>query len=180
MIEIVSGGSSDLEGLRDLWLELHHHYLRIATYPTPTHDDQSWQVRRIDYRAALVENAAFLLIARDGSVPVGYAMTLLHAGGPNDTFVLGPRYAELYTLVVTADRRGTGIGNELFDAVERELVSRAIGDLEIGVVRVIRDFNGVRRRQHQFISGRGLQIIARRSFGIRPHLLILGAFFFGA
>ena len=134
MIEIVSGGSSDLEGLRDLWLELHHHHLRIATYPTPTHDDQSWQVRRIDYRAALVENAAFLLIARDGSVPVGYAMTLLHAGGPNDTFVLGPRYAELYTLVVTSDRRGTGIGNELFGAVERELENRAIGDLEIGVM----------------------------------------------
>jgi ribosomal protein S18 acetylase RimI-like enzyme len=131
---IVTGDTADLERLRGLWLELHHHHLRIATYPTPTDDEQSWQVRHDDYHTALDNDTGFLLLAVNATDVLGYAMVLLHSGGPNDTFVLGPTYAELYTLVVAAAHRGTGIGTALFNTVERELELRSITELEIAVM----------------------------------------------
>jgi ribosomal protein S18 acetylase RimI-like enzyme len=143
MVHITAGTTTDLGRLRDLWLSLHHHHLAIATYPTPTDDNQSWQVRQGDYRKALNDNTGFLFLAVNTDTgtgtefekdPIGYAMVLLHPGGPNDTFVLGPTYAELYTLVVTPEQRDCGIGTQLLDAVETELRNRGIDELEIGVM----------------------------------------------
>jgi hypothetical protein len=49
--------------------ELHHHHLRIATYPTPTDDDQSWKVREHDYRTALDTDTGVFLLAINDSNP---------------------------------------------------------------------------------------------------------------
>jgi ribosomal protein S18 acetylase RimI-like enzyme len=54
--------------------------------------------------------------------------------GPDDTWPVGERYAELYSLSVTPDQRGRGIGTALFDAVERELNSRRIADLAVAIM----------------------------------------------
>ncbi len=134
LMEIVFGKVADLDGLRALWLELHHHHLRIASYPVPTSDEQSWQVRRGIYQAALDAESGFLLVANDGPARIGYAMTLLHPGGPNDTFVLRSTYAELYTLVVASSHRALGTGSRLFSAVEHELQRRDVTELEIAVM----------------------------------------------
>jgi hypothetical protein len=72
MIEFAT--SADLHRLRELWLELHHHHLRIATYPTPTDDGLSWEVRRDDYRSALDNGTGFLLIVTNDSEVRGYAI----------------------------------------------------------------------------------------------------------
>ena len=131
---IVNATSADLHRVRELWLELHHHHLQIATYPTPTDDEVSWHVRESDYRSALENGTGFLLMAMNGPDTIGYAMVLLHPGGPNDTFVLGQTYAELYTLIVAASFRRDGLGTALFEAVEHELGLRAITELEIAVM----------------------------------------------
>jgi ribosomal protein S18 acetylase RimI-like enzyme len=54
--------------------------------------------------------------------------------GPDDTWPVGERYAELYSLSVVCDQRGRGIGTALFEAVERELDSRRIADLAVAVM----------------------------------------------
>ena len=54
--------------------------------------------------------------------------------GPDDTFPVGERFADLYTLVVTEGARGQGVGTRLLDAVDRELEARAIHALRISVL----------------------------------------------
>jgi ribosomal protein S18 acetylase RimI-like enzyme len=57
----------------------------------------------------------------------------VHAG-TDDTFALAPRYGELYTLTVVADRRGEGVGTLLCDAVDVALAERGIDRLVIATM----------------------------------------------
>jgi ribosomal protein S18 acetylase RimI-like enzyme len=54
--------------------------------------------------------------------------------GPDDTWDVGDRYAELWTLVVDVARRGEGIGSALLDEVDARLERAGDEGLEIGVV----------------------------------------------
>jgi ribosomal protein S18 acetylase RimI-like enzyme len=47
------------------------------------------------------------------------------AVGLDDTWPMGERHAELYTLTVAEAARGRGVGTRLMDAVDAELANRA-------------------------------------------------------
>ena len=64
---------------------------------------------------------------------LGYAFTVLHAGS-DDTFPLGAGYAELDTLAVLPQSRGSGVGTALLDAVDAALADRAIPNLTVAVM----------------------------------------------
>ena len=64
----------------------------------------------------------------------GAAGPVVFRKGPDDTWPVGDRYAELYSLSVAPDKRGQGIGTALFEAVERELASHGIADLAVAVM----------------------------------------------
>jgi ribosomal protein S18 acetylase RimI-like enzyme len=128
------GGAERLDEVRELWLQLHHHHRRVAVaQPLVADDELSWKRRRALYLERLRGGEDFLALARDGSSLVGYAMVTIELG-PDDTFPLGDRYAEVYSMSVAEDARGRGIGTQLLDFVERELVARGIHDLKIAVM----------------------------------------------
>ncbi len=105
----------------------------LRLQPLVDDDELSWQRRSRLYRQALAEDGGFLVIATNVSRPVGYATVVLREG-PDDTWPVSERYAELYSLSVAPDERGRGIGTALFEAVDRELSRRGIADLAVAVM----------------------------------------------
>ena len=131
-IELV--GSERVDDLRRLWLALHQHHRETAALQAlVTNDELSWQRRRATYLTWLGSGNAFALIASAAGRPVGYAMVLIH-DGPDDTWRVGERYAEVYSLSVIPELRGRGIGSRLMDCVDDELERRGIRDLQIAVM----------------------------------------------
>jgi ribosomal protein S18 acetylase RimI-like enzyme len=101
--------------------------------PLVDDDELSWQRRRALYLERLSSETGFLVIAIEGEAIVGYALICLEQG-PDDTFSLGERYAELYSLSVASRLRGRGIGTQLLDFVDRELARRSIDGLKVAVM----------------------------------------------
>jgi ribosomal protein S18 acetylase RimI-like enzyme len=124
---------ADVGRLRKLWLELHHQHRAVATVPLVEDDDASWAARSALYRSWLGEGNAFGILAEREGHAIGYAVCCV-IEGPDDTFPVGARFADLYTLVVTEGARGQGVGTRLLDAVDRELEARAIHALRISVL----------------------------------------------
>ena len=92
----------------------------------------SWQRRRALYVDRLSAGTGFLALALSGDSVVGYAFVCLEDGA-DDTFPVGDRYAELYSLVAPPFR-GHRIGTELLDFVDRELARQSISDLRVVVM----------------------------------------------
>lgn len=132
-VEIATGDARDLGSLREAFLALHDHQLVISDVPVIADPDRAWAERLATYRRAFADGEPVLRIARDGDRVVGYAMAFEHAG-TDDTFALAPRYGELYTLTVVADRRGAGVGTLLCDAVDQALAERGIDRLVIATM----------------------------------------------
>lgn len=133
-LSITIGGEECIDQLRELWLALHHHHRQVSSLqPLVDCDERSWDRRSRLYHKELSDDGGLLAIATKTSRPVGYAMVVLREG-PDDTWPVGDRYAELYSLSVASDERGRGIGSALFDAVERELAAREIRDLSVAVM----------------------------------------------
>ena len=84
------------------------------------------------YVRSLEREEGFLALARNGAGIVGYAFVCLEQGA-DDTFPLGERFAELYSLSVARERRRQGIGTLLLDFVDAELAARGIHDLRVAV-----------------------------------------------
>jgi ribosomal protein S18 acetylase RimI-like enzyme len=127
-------GVERVDEVRELWLELHrHHRAVVGTLPLVVDDELSWQRRRALYVDRLSPGTGFLVLAVDEDAVVGYALVCVE-DGPDDTFPVGDRYAELYSLSVAPDRRGSGIGTRLLDFVDDELARRSIHDLKIAVM----------------------------------------------
>jgi ribosomal protein S18 acetylase RimI-like enzyme len=141
---------ADVERLRDLWVALHHQHRAVAPIALVEDDEASWQARRALYLEWLGAGNAFGFVAERDGEPVGYAICCL-LDGPDDTFPVGDRYGDLYSLSVAADERGQGIGTRLLDAVDLELEQRAIHDLRISVMA------GNERAQRLY-ERRGLQL----------------------
>jgi ribosomal protein S18 acetylase RimI-like enzyme len=123
----------DVERLRDLWLSLHHQHRAISPVPLVEDDEASWTARRKLYREWLAAGDAFGLLAERDGAAVGYAVCCL-LDGPDDTFPVGARYGDLYSLCVAEEARGRGIGTRLLDEVDRELERRGVHDLRISVI----------------------------------------------
>ena len=127
-------GIDRVDELRELWLDLHHHHQGVVEdVPLVEDDEVSWRRRRALYVERLSAGTGFLVLASDGDATVGYALVCIERG-PDDTFPVGQRYAELYSLSVTPGLRGRGIGTQLLDFVERELARRSIEDLKVAVM----------------------------------------------
>jgi ribosomal protein S18 acetylase RimI-like enzyme len=133
-VTIALVGRESVEEVRALWIELHRHERSVAPgLPLIADDELSWRRRRALYAACLAAERGFLVLARTGTRVVGYAFVRLEEGS-DDTFPIGERYAELYSLSVSRDWRGQGIGTRLLDLVDTELASRGIRDLIVSVM----------------------------------------------
>jgi GNAT superfamily N-acetyltransferase len=130
--EIVPLEIGRIDVLRPLWLELHHHHRAVSPFNLVGDDELSWQRRRSMY-VRLLEEDAFAYLAELDGAPVGYAFVRLYEG-PDDTFPLGERYAEVLTLAVTSAHRGQGLGGRLLDAVDAELDRRGVKSVAIAVM----------------------------------------------
>jgi ribosomal protein S18 acetylase RimI-like enzyme len=127
-------GIERLDEVRDLWLALHHHHRTVVgTLPLVEDDELSWQRRRALYAGRLADGTGLLVIAAQRATVVGYAVVCIEQG-PDDTFPVGDRYAELYSLSVAPSVRGRGIGTQLLDFVDAELARRSIVALKVAVM----------------------------------------------
>ena len=129
---IVPAGRDRIDELRPLWLQLHHHHKRVSRVQPFVDDTTSWRMRRRGYEETF-DGGGFALIAEDDGRLVGYAMVRIHEG-PDDSWALGDRHGEVWTLVVDEAARGAGVGSALLDAVDEELAARGITGLVIGVM----------------------------------------------
>ena len=127
-------GVERVDELGELWLALHHHHRAVVgTLPLVDEDELSWWRRRALYLERLNSGSGFLVLAIDQEVVVGYALVCIEEG-PDDTFPVGDRYAELYSLAVAPELRRRGIGTRLLDFVDRELARRSIEDLKVAMM----------------------------------------------
>jgi ribosomal protein S18 acetylase RimI-like enzyme len=124
-----------LEELRDLWLALHRHHREVVRFDgLEADDDTSWTRRRATYAEWLAAGDALILVARDdGGAPAAYAAVHLQ-DGPDDTFAVGDRHAELYSLSVLPAHRSAGLGTRLMDEVDRRLDELGIAELAVSVM----------------------------------------------
>ena len=90
-------------------------------------------MRRGLYESWMESGDALVLVARRAGTPVGYAVAHLQ-DGPDDTFAVGARYAELYSLSVAPEARGAGVGSALMDTLDERLAELGIADLTLGVM----------------------------------------------
>jgi ribosomal protein S18 acetylase RimI-like enzyme len=133
-VRLELAGLDRVDQLRELWLELHrHHRAVVGAVPLVADDELSWQRRRALYLDRLGSDTGFLVVAVQRDTVVGYALVCVEHG-PDDTFPVAERYAELYSLSVTSALRGRGIGTRLLDFVDRELARRSIEDLKVAVM----------------------------------------------
>jgi len=134
MTRLELAGAERVDELSGLWLALHrHHRVAVGTLPLVDDDELSWQRRRALYLDRLGSGNGFLVVAIEGNDVVGYALVCIE-DGPDDTFPVGQRYAELYSLSVAPELRGRGIGTRLLDFVDEELARRSIEDLKVAVM----------------------------------------------
>ena len=157
-IEIERVGWDAVERLAPLWESLRRHHVEVVPELEPQPAQRSWEVRRALYEHVLRDPDAFVLVAVQGGVDVGYALVALH-DGPDDTWVSGERIAEVETLAVLPHARGHGVGTALLDRVDVELARIGVHDLRIAVVPANED---------------ALRFYSRR--GLRPFLTGLGRF----
>ena len=153
--------TDELDALEPLWLALHRHHRTVLPDRLLVADDAlSWQRRRDVYRGWLESGTALALLAeRDGRL-VGYAFAHL-VDGPDETFAVGRRYAELYSLSVAPEERGGGVGTQLLDELDRQLAAASIVDLAIAVMT---DNEAARR----FYERRGLRAVETVYWRIAP------------
>src|SRR3954447_8446052 len=127
----IEAGEIDL--LEPLWAALHEHHAPLADMPPVREVEESWRIRRETYRGWLAEGETVILVAwtDDENSLAGYATVRTGPGAA--TWKMGERVAELETLSVLPDARGSGVGKALV-AAARE--AAAEGGAETRVVAV--------------------------------------------
>jgi ribosomal protein S18 acetylase RimI-like enzyme len=136
-ISIERGDAGDIDSLRELWIELHHHHQAVGPQSGPfTDDETSWATRSAHYRDWMAEPGSFLLLARDGGGGlVGYAMVrVMDQSSERDAWEVPDRVAEFETLVVADGARGAGLGSRLMDEAEEELRRIGITEVFVGLI----------------------------------------------
>lgn len=103
--EIKLAGVERFDEVRDLSVELHRHdHCVVGSQPLVGDDDLSWQRRRALYADRLdLGGASWRLPSKDAVVGCVFACL---DEGPNDTFGVAGRFAELYSLRVASHLRG--------------------------------------------------------------------------
>ena len=119
--------AEDLAALEPLWLSLHHHHHVIGPSEHLVNDDAtSWERRRAVYEGWLRSGTAIVLVAHlPCTGPAGYLVAHV-CQGPDDTFAVGDRYAELYSLsVAPAHRCRAAWGDPIADITWLQCISQA-------------------------------------------------------
>ncbi|MEV6810269.1 GNAT family N-acetyltransferase [Streptomyces sp. NPDC051132] len=132
-VTVQQGGPESLDRLEPLWRALHAHHQSVQPGFAYHPDGRSWELRRSCYVRWLQAADSFVLVAERHGRAVGYAFVEIRPG-PDDTWVTGPRVAELQTLSVAPAARGQGIGTLLLDAVDEELERLGVGDLFVAAL----------------------------------------------
>jgi len=133
VVTIAAIGQERLDELRDLWLALHRYHGEIGSHPLVGDETASWESRHALYDAWLRFHEGFILLAERDSQPVGYAAVHLN-DGPDDTYPVAARWAEIYSLSVIPTARGQGIGTRLLDAVDETLAAMDIIDVAVSAM----------------------------------------------
>jgi ribosomal protein S18 acetylase RimI-like enzyme len=147
-----------LDELEPLYAALLAHHANLPNVPLAQPRQRSWALRRVEYETWLRDEDGFVIVARRDGVAVGYAVVSI-AAGPDDMWVTGNRIAEVQTLCVRAAERSTGIGTRLLDAIDSELGSQGVRDIQIAVVATNTD---------------AIRLYQRRGF--TPRLVVLSNF----
>jgi ribosomal protein S18 acetylase RimI-like enzyme len=126
---------NELGQLESLWLALHRHHRVVSPVEALVDDDAaSWAARRADYERWMRDGNAIALVADlPPNTAVGYLFAQLH-DGPDDTFAVGSRYAEIYSLSVAAAHRCRGVGTSLLDALDNRLAQLGVVDLMVATM----------------------------------------------
>lgn len=133
-VTLALAGANRLDAVEDLWLALFDHQQSVMTVPLPVISrDQTWARRRAAYQSLLADTDSFLLLALRADNPIGYAMVHVRAGF-DDTWDTSSRIAELESLAVLPDTRGTGLGPLLLDVVDDHLVGLGVTDMRLSVM----------------------------------------------
>ena len=134
-VRIAAAGAERIAELEPLTRALHAHHVTvdpgIPGIP-PREADAWWAIRRGRYENWLDDDGTLLLIAEDDGATVAYALVTFHDA--DDSHTTGGRFAELQSLVVAEDRRGSGIGTELLHEVYRRLRAMGVTEMVIGVL----------------------------------------------
>jgi GNAT superfamily N-acetyltransferase len=132
-LRIVEGGPQRIPDLEPLWRALYEHHRGIAEGVARMRPfEDSWRQRRGQYQGWLEGNAdAVLLVAERDGRAVGYAM--LTAGAGAATWDLGDTVAEIETLSVLAEERGSGVGAALMEAGRRWALERGVRTIAVGL-----------------------------------------------
>lgn len=132
-VSIREATPDDLERLRPVWASLVARHAAIGSAPLQEDADLAWRLRREGYARLIAERRGFVLLADERRGPIGYCAVELH-DGPDDTFPVGERWAEVFTLAVLPESRGAGIGSALMDAAEARLTAMGIGDVAVAAM----------------------------------------------
>jgi RimJ/RimL family protein N-acetyltransferase len=128
-----ANATEDLAALEPVWNALQAHHAEITPELGPRTPKRAtpdaWRIRRSKYQRWLRDPDTCFVIAEAGGKPVGYACVTI--GPPYASWATGDRLAELETLSVLADRRGSGIGESLLEAVWKRLAELSVEDMAI-------------------------------------------------
>jgi ribosomal protein S18 acetylase RimI-like enzyme len=133
-----AGSAADLGLVGPLWVAVHHQHAETMPQLAPyVSDDETWRVRRVLYEELLAKPDTLLLLAFDGETAVGYGLAHVMPVDDSwiaDTWVTGPRIGEIESLSVLPQYRGSGLGSELLDRLERHLHDIGVKDLILGAL----------------------------------------------
>ena len=135
-IALESLPAAAIDRVEPLWRQLLRHHQQVAGHlaelGTVRPSAESWRLRRAQYRDWLREPATIVLVAPDGDGIAGYAVgRVVDAPG---SWQWGDRVGVLETLVVDDRRRGSGVGQALFDRVRAHLAEQGAAVLRISVI----------------------------------------------
>ncbi len=124
--------ADELDVLEPLWNALQEHHSEVLPAlggeVRPRTLPDAWSRRRAKYERWLNDAETFFVIAERTGRPVGYAFVTV---GPGYAGWTTGQLAELETLSVLAEHRGSQIGTQLLDAVWSKLAERGVEDMAI-------------------------------------------------
>jgi ribosomal protein S18 acetylase RimI-like enzyme len=130
---IIRAGRDRIDDLEPLWKELHVHHAAITPHFGPARSpEDSWRRRKANYLSWFEDPGTFILIAEIENRPIGYAFVRFIAS--SETWCTSDRVAEIETLSVLPDFRGSGLGSALMAAIYSELEKEGVKEISLAVV----------------------------------------------
>ncbi|MFL5862235.1 MAG: GNAT family N-acetyltransferase [Solirubrobacteraceae bacterium] len=132
-LRIVEGGTERIGDLEPRWRALYEHHRGIAEGVAGVRPfEDTWLQRRRQYRGWLEgDTDSVLLVAERDGCAVGYAV--LTAGPGAATWDLGEVVAEIETLSVLPEERGSGVGAALMDSSRAWGRERGVRTILVGL-----------------------------------------------